>query len=94
MEFRRNVPSQAGVCEREEAGVWERGKAPQRIKIERGEDNLEHWKNLIRCSRERNKNTWSPMDLAYRTQTVLQMAMAANKQGKTMKYDKAAMSFS
>ena len=68
-------------------------KAPQRIKIERGEDNLEHWKNLIKCSRERNKATWSPMELAYRTQTVLQMAMAANKHGKTMKYDKVGMSF-
>ena len=69
-------------------------KAPQRIQIERGEDNLEHWKNLIRCARERNKATWSPMDLAYRTQTVLQMAMMANKDAKTMKYDRSTMNFS
>jgi predicted dehydrogenase len=75
--------------------IKEKGaKPPQRIKIERGEDNLEHWKNLIKCSRERNKATWSPIDLAYKTQAVLQMAMAANKKSKTMKYDKSTMSFS
>ena len=66
---------------------------PQRFTIERSEDNLEHWKNLFQCSRERSKSTWSPMDLAYRTQTVLQMAMAAYKRAKTIKYDKSNMSF-
>lgn len=75
--------------------IREKGaKPPQRFKIERGEDNLEHWKNLIQCSRERNKETWSPMELAFRTQTVLQMAMAAHKQAKTMSYDPSTMSFS
>jgi predicted dehydrogenase len=66
-------------------------KAPQRIPIEHAEDNLEHWKNLIQCSRDRNKNTWSPMDLAYRTQTVLHMAMLANRERRTLSYDKKAM---
>ena len=74
--------------------IKEKGaKAPQRLKIERSEDNLEHWKNLIKCSRERNKATWSPIELAYRTQTVLQMAMAAHKKAKTVKYEKSSMSF-
>jgi predicted dehydrogenase len=69
-------------------------KTPQRIPIERGEDNLEHWKNLLRCSRSRNKATWSPIDLAFRTQTVLQMAMVANRQGKVLQYNKKKMAFS
>ena len=62
-------------------------KPPQRIPIERGESNIEHWKNLIECSRTRNKNTWSPMDLAFRTQTILQMSMKAMREGKTARFD-------
>lgn len=74
--------------------IKEKGaKAPMKIEIERGEDNLEHWKNLFKCSRERNKATWSPIELAYQTQTVLQMAMAAHKKAKTIKYKKSSMSF-
>ena len=67
-------------------------KAPQRIPIDHGEDNLEHWRNLIHCSRDRSKNTWSPMELAFRTQTVLQMAMLANRGKRTVFYDKKEMS--
>jgi len=75
--------------------IKEKGaKTPQRITIEHSEDNLEHWKNLITCSRTRNKATWSPMDLAFRTQTALQMAMFANRQGKVMHYNKEQMAFS
>jgi predicted dehydrogenase len=62
-------------------------KPPQRIPIERGEDNTEHWRNLIACCRSRDKKTWSPMDLAFRTQTVLQMAMVAWQAGKTARFD-------
>ncbi len=62
-------------------------KQPQSFPIERGEDNMEHWKNLIDCCRRRDKKTWSPMDLAFRTQTVLQMAMLANRAGKTARFD-------
>jgi predicted dehydrogenase len=62
-------------------------KQPQRIPIEHGEDNIRHWRNLIECCRTRNKNTWSPMDLAFRTQTVLQMAMLAHRAGKTARFD-------
>jgi predicted dehydrogenase len=64
-------------------------KTPQRIPIEHGEDNVQHWRNLIECSRTRNKKTWSPMELAFRTQTVLQMAMLSNRVGKTARFDKA-----
>jgi len=65
-------------------------KAPQRIPIERAENNVEHWRNLIECSRGRNKQTWSPMDLAFKTQTVLQMAMLAHKNVKTARFDSKA----
>jgi predicted dehydrogenase len=62
-------------------------KEPRRVPIERGEDNVEHWKNLLECCRTRNKQTWSPMDLAFRTQTVLQMAMLAMRHGKTARFN-------
>ncbi len=62
-------------------------KQPQRFAIERAEDNVQHWRNLIECCRSRSKNTWSPMDLAFRTQTVLQMAMLSFKQGKIARFD-------
>jgi predicted dehydrogenase len=69
--------------------IQEKGaKAPKRIAIEYPEDNLEHWKNLLECCRQRIKATWSPIELAFRTQTVLQMAMLAYKKGKIMYYNK------
>jgi predicted dehydrogenase len=65
--------------------IREKGaKAPLTVPIENGEDNLKHWQNLLQCCRTRNKNTWSPMELAFRTQTVLQMAMLANKSPKVI----------
>ncbi len=68
--------------------IKEKGaKAPQRIPIERPENNIEHWKNLIECAQQGRKDTWSPMDLAFRTQTVLQMAMRAHREGVTAKFD-------
>ena len=62
-------------------------KAPRRIPIERGENTLNHWKNLLDCCRARKKQTWSPMDLALRVQTVLQMAALGAKQGKIARFD-------
>jgi predicted dehydrogenase len=64
-------------------------KAPQSFPIERPENNLDHWKNLLECSRSRSQATWSPMDLAFRTQTVLQMAMLAHRAGRTARFDQA-----
>jgi len=65
-------------------------KAPQRIPIERGEDNTRHWKNLIDCCKTRSQTTWSPMDLAFRTQTVLHMATLALREGKVARFDAKA----
>ena len=62
-------------------------KAPQRIPIEGSENNHEHWKNLIACAQAGRKDTWSPMDLAFRTQTVLHMAALAARNKVVAKYN-------
>ena len=62
-------------------------KKAQRFKIERGENNLDLWKNLIACARTGNKATWSPMDLAFKVQTMLQMAMLGQRAGKVARFD-------
>jgi predicted dehydrogenase len=65
-------------------------RAPQRFPIEHGEDNVQHWRNLIECAQKGKKDTWSPMGLAFRTQTVLQMAMLAMRAGRTARFDSAS----
>lgn len=50
---------------------------------------VEHWRNLLDCCRTRQKATWSPMDLAFRTQTVLHMASLAMRAGQTARFDAA-----
>jgi predicted dehydrogenase len=69
--------------------VKEKGmmKKPEKFPIERPENNLDHWKNLIECAQKGTKNTWSPMDLAFRTQTVLQMAMLAYRESAVARFD-------
>ena len=47
------------------------------------------WKNLVECALAGRQDTWSPMDLAFRTQTILQMAMFAHKRNKTAAFDAA-----
>jgi predicted dehydrogenase len=64
-------------------------KEPQRFPIEHGEDLIVYWKNFLDCVVSRKQETWSPMDLAFRTQTVLQMAMLASRAGRTAKFDPA-----
>lgn len=65
----------------------EGAKEPKRWPIEHGEDLVAHWRNLFECIRTRSQATESPMDLAFRTQTVLQMAMLAYREGRTARYD-------
>lgn len=62
-------------------------KPDQRFRIEHGENNTELWRNLIECAQQGRKDTWSPMDLAFRTQTVLQMAMLGWRKGVTARFD-------
>jgi len=68
--------------------VREQGaKAPKRIPIERGEDFGYYIQSFLDCCRTRNKATLSGMDLAFRTQTVLQMAMLSMRAKKTAAFD-------
>jgi len=69
-------------------------KDRQVFPIEHGEDNVEHWRNLLDCCRRRSKETWSPIGLAFRTQTVLQMALKAWHDGKTCHFDAATQTMS
>ncbi len=64
-------------------------KKPRRIAIEGGEDNVRHWKNLLDCARGtiQRDALYSPMDLAFRTQTALQMAVLGWKEGKVARFD-------
>ena len=73
--------------------IREKGaKRSPRFAIERGENVGYHWQNFIECCRKRDKNTNSPMDLAFRTQTPLHMAMLGYKAGRTAKFDADKMS--
>ena len=65
-------------------------KARKTFPITGGEDNTQHWKNLLDCARAGTKDTNNPMDLAFRTQTILQMAMLGWQAGKTAKFDTKA----
>ena len=49
----------------------------KRYPIEHGESFTEYYKNFIDCCRKRQKETLSPMSLAYKVQTALQMGMMA-----------------
>jgi hypothetical protein len=62
-------------------------KQPKKIPIEGNEDNVALWRNLLEAAKTGSKETWSPMDLAFRTQTVLQMAMLSSRAGKVAKFD-------
>ena len=62
-------------------------KKPQRFDIEHGEDFVGYWKKFLECCRSRQKQTLSPMDLAYYVQTPLQMGMLGLHQGKVARFD-------
>jgi predicted dehydrogenase len=64
-----------------------RSKSIEKFPIDGNENNLMLWKNLIDCALEGRQDTWSPMDLAFRTQTMLQMAMTAHLKGRTVHFD-------
>ena len=65
-------------------------KQPVSIPIEGGEDNVAHWANLLDNHRSGTQDTWSPIDLAYRTQTVMIMAMLSCRQRRVAGFDTAA----
>lgn len=62
-------------------------KPPESIPIEHRESVPNHWQNLLDCVRKRSQDTNSPMDLAFRTQTVLQMAMMGMMEKEVARFD-------
>lgn len=63
------------------------GKQEQKFPIEHGENTLYHMRNLVHCAQTGNRNSDSPADLAYYTQTALIMGMQSLREGKVVKFD-------
>lgn len=59
----------------------------KRFPIEKGEDMAGYFQKFIACCQNRDKATWSPMDLAFCVQTALQMGSMGLRQGKVAKFD-------
>ena len=66
------------------------GKKEQTFDIERGENMLYHLRNLVECAKNGTQDTWSDVELAYRTQTALLMAMTSLRENKVVSFDKTA----
>jgi len=64
-------------------------KKCQEFSIGRQEDVLEHYRNFVECCRSHNQETYSPVNLAYYTQTALLMGMASFRSGKAARFDAA-----
>jgi predicted dehydrogenase len=62
-------------------------KKHQAFPIEHGEDMVMYWQKFLECCRSRNPETLSPMDLAFRVQTALQMGMQGFREGKVARFD-------
>lgn len=62
-------------------------KKAQKFAIEHGEDFITYWKDFLACCRSGKKETQSPMDLAWRVQTAMQMGMLGLRQGKVAHFD-------
>jgi len=60
---------------------------PQNLPIEHEEDFVAFWQRFLECCRSRRKETLSPVDLAYHTQTALIMGMMALRSGKAIRFD-------
>ena len=62
-------------------------KKHQTFPIEHAEDMVMYWQKFLECCRSRNPETLSPMDLAFRVQTALQMGMQGLREGKVARFD-------
>ena len=65
----------------------EGARPAQRFPIEHGESLIEYWKYFFDCVFARETRTLSPMDLAFRTQTVLHMAVLSQRNAKVARFD-------
>lgn len=63
-------------------------KPAKRVPIQFGLDEQRYWLNFLECCRTRQQ-PWGHLELAYRVQTALQMAMLAFRNGKTARFDAA-----
>ncbi len=61
-------------------------KATKRVPIKHGINMEAYWQNLLDCCRTREQ-PWGHLELAYRVQTALQMAMLAFRSGRTARFD-------
>ncbi|MCX5675168.1 MAG: Gfo/Idh/MocA family oxidoreductase, partial [Planctomycetota bacterium] len=66
-----------------------KNKPRQTFPIEHGENNVDHWKNLLDCSRSRKNELNAPIELGYHVQTALIMGYLAMKHGRTARFDAA-----
>ncbi len=73
------------------AGIPGQTQGPKLIPIEGHEDHLELCRDLIHCHRTKNPATMSPMDLAFRGQTVVRMAMLSHTARRHARFDAQAM---
>ncbi len=64
-------------------------KKEEKFPIERQENLLHHFQELITCSKAGNPDTSSPMELAYHVQTALIMAFLSLREGKAVRFDHA-----
>ena len=62
-------------------------KKGQRSAIAHGEDFVGYWKKFLDCCRSGKTETLSPMDLAFKVQTAMQMGMLGLRAGKTARFD-------
>ncbi len=64
-------------------------KKEHRVDIEQGEDFVRYLQHFIECCRTRNRETKSPVDLAFNVQTALQMGALALREDKVARFDQA-----
>jgi predicted dehydrogenase len=62
--------------------------AAKRVPIERGENELEHWRDLLACVESR-KSPASDVHLGLHVQTALQMAMLSHVEGKVVRFERS-----
>lgn len=65
----------------------EANKTEKSFSIDQAEDFNRFWTSFFTCCRKRDKNTLSPMDLAFYVQTALQMGMHAFRLGKAARFN-------
>ncbi|HOD81934.1 MAG: 1,5-anhydro-D-fructose reductase [Planctomycetes bacterium ADurb.Bin126] len=63
------------------------GKKAAAFPIPYGENQVDHWAKLIACCRQRDLNTFSPIQLAYEVQTTMIMAYWSWKDRKVARFD-------